>query len=97
MLDYVEKIVYANEDFSIIGSVPLGEENQRIEFKIQGMVSKEDRRNKHIPYGTGIKPARLPEYNLSLEDLSLDSKAMMRQREIELHRRDRLVKGMVKH
>jgi hypothetical protein len=71
MLDFIEKIIYANENVAICGSVPLYDESSRdrsrdkIEFKIPGKILISDRRAKYIPYGEGGKPSSLPEYNLA--------------------------------
>lgn len=68
LLDYVEKIVYVNEDVAIYGSLPLllnapEEEQGKLEFRISGKITEADRFSRRAKYGTGIIDITLPQYN----------------------------------
>lgn len=68
LLEYVEKIVYQNEDVAIYASVPIQDgrdesEQSKIEFRILGKITTKDRTGKYLKYGIGVKNITLPQYN----------------------------------
>lgn len=67
-LDYIDKVVYFEDQIAIHGSVPIergtdGEEQGKIEFKIPGKITKAERKARYMKYRSGYEQITLPQFN----------------------------------
>jgi hypothetical protein len=67
-LDYLDKVVYFEDQIAIHGSVPIeqdaeGEDKGRIEFKITGKITKAERKARYMKYRSGYEQITLPQFN----------------------------------